>query len=297
MCKMLRLRVLLGVAFLVLVFLLALLKQPSPPARLEAQSVLPTRDSHWCSSSEGCWIHCGLPQSPVWLDIPSGFISEGGIEFRCDPTGSLSQSGWATVAGAWDDQGYLIGFWPTQTQIVKPLSLVFEIDPARANGICSGCFFARYYDPGSRQWRSLSTTYDVNTSRVYVQIAEYLTASGFPNYADRFLVALFAQPAPTPAPTDTPVATPTSMPMPTQTPTDTPTVPPTSTPPPMEVIVTPSPTPSPTRTAVVPTSIPGPSPTVAVPTSAPTRICAPVGVFVPILAPLALWYSWAKRKR
>lgn len=181
----------------------ALFDQSSIQADLYLQSQLPKpRDSHFIPSVTGGRMYCGSALSSVWLEVPPDFTSEGGAGFHCDPTGSLLQ--WAGIPGAWDDRGYLIAFYPIQTAIVRPFSLVFEMDPVRVRDVCSGCFTARYYDPGSSQWRGLPTTYDGRDVRVSVQIAEFLAASGYPGYADRFLVALFArteaEPAQTPSP-------------------------------------------------------------------------------------------------
>lgn len=283
MLKTLRRKVLPTVAFLVgALLVLALFEQSPLQAGLEFQSELPLpkppANPNFVPSADGGRIYCGLQQSPVWLDISSGFTSEGGAEFHCDPIGSLSE--WVGTPDAWDDRGYLIGFWPTETPIIKPPILTFEIDPARAGSICNSCFTARYYDSGSGQWQGLPTTYDTAISRVEVQITEYLPTSGYPGYADRFVIALFTRSAPTP----------------TSRPTSPPTL--TAVPP-----VRPTSTPLPTRVVETPTSAPRLSPTTAVPTpastptSTSTPICPCVGMFAIVLIPLVSAYLRTNQER
>jgi hypothetical protein len=216
-------KVLTGITFLVWAFLMLVLFERSPlQAGWKSQSVLPSpprpTNPHFVPSVSGGRIYCGLQQSSVWLDVPEGFMSEGGAEFHCDRMDSLSQ--WIGTFGAWDDRGYLVAFYPIQAPIIKPFFLVFEIDPARAGDICSGCFSARYYDAASRQWQGLPTTYDTTNWRIYVEIAEFLSACEYPGYTDRFLITLFVREAkPTSAPTIiypslTAVPTPASTPVP-----------------------------------------------------------------------------------
>ena len=279
----LRQRKVLFVAVFVGTLLVALSKRSPLQASLVFQSELPPpANPYFILSDSGGRVYCGLQQSSVWIDAPSGFTSENGAEFHCDPTDSISQ--WVGSSGAWDDQGYLIGFWPTGTPIIKPLILTFEIDPAKASGICSSCFDARYYNSGNGQWRSLLTTYDTATSRIYVQINEYLPASGYSGYADRFVIALFTQSTPTPTAQPTSTSSPAS--------TATPTAKPTST-------ATPTAKPTSTATPIAkPTSTLTPYPTMAISTPQPTSspICPSVGVFVVALVPLVSVYLQTHRE-
>jgi len=241
------------IIFLILLVLI-LFKQVPLEAGLYWQSALPppTPNPYSVFSSTGGRIYCGLQQGPVWLDIPKGFTSEWGAEIHCDPTPVLlsqSQPGWPSATGAWDDKGYLIGVYPP-APLLKSLTLTFEIDPARASGICEDCFIARYYDPESRQWWDLPTIYEESLSRVFVEIAKYLPRSKYHEYEDRFLIALFVRSKATPTFTPTFVSVPTFTPSPT---------------------LTPSPTPSPTLTSPSPTLTSPPTPTSKpLPTSSPT---------------------------
>lgn len=242
-------KVVLVVILLSVVLLCSALFDQSPiQADLYLQSKLPEpRDSHFIASVTGGRMYCGSALSSVWLEVPPDFTSEDGAGFHCDPTGSLSQ--WIGTSGAWDDRGYLIAFYPIQTAIVRPFGLVFEMDPVRVRGVCSGCFAARYYNPGSSQWRGLPTTYDGRNVRVSVQITGFLATSGYPGYADRFLIALFVRPEATPASTPTLTFTPISSPSPTPVSTSTPEPSPIPSLTPSPVLATPSPMMSPTVTA------------------------------------------------
>jgi hypothetical protein len=163
----------------------------------------PTPDPHWVSKKDGGRIYCGLPQSPVWLEIPPDFTSDdGGAAFYCDLTGSLKA--WNGASGALGDRGYLIGMYPATAPILRTFALVVEIDPARASSASS----ARNYNPATRQWRNLTTAYNKAQQRLSVQIPQGLVASGYPGYEDRFLVTLFpARLTPNPTPARTPTAT------------------------------------------------------------------------------------------
>lgn len=214
------------------------------------QSMLPPakEDPYFVESFSGGMINCGALQSSVWISIPGGYTSTGGAHFRCDVTEN-SLSRWPGGHGAWDDQGYLIGFWPSDIPIDKPFHVVFEIDPARV----VSTFQARYYTPNSG-WLALDTVYRDTESRVYVSIPGYLAASLYPNYEDRFLIALFPKAPPTPALTTT-----SSL---SSTPTQT------------VESVSPSSTPAridrtPTVTRRPPTSIPTPKATQPAPTTTP----------------------------
>jgi hypothetical protein len=200
----------------------------------------PPPNPHFIAAASGGRIYCGAIGGTVWLDLPQGFTPDGGAEVHCDPTDSLMQ--WNHTSRAWDDRGYLINLYP-QIRLVQPLSLIFELDPTRTGNICPTCFLARYYQPEGALWKPLLTAYNPSTGRVSVEISGYLPPSGYPGYADRFLIALFILPPtpPPPAPTRTP--SPTSTRPPAPTPTSTPS--PTSTQPPAP---TPTSTPSPTST-------------------------------------------------
>jgi hypothetical protein len=185
----------------------------------------PPPNPYFVAAASGGRIYCGAIGGTVWLDLPQGFTPDGGAEVHCDPTDSLMQ--WNHTSRAWDDRGYLINLYP-QIQLVQPLSLVFELDPTRTGNICPTCFLARYYQPEGPLWKPLPTVYNPSTGRVSVEISDYLPPSGYPGYADRFLIALFIlPPTPTPPPTSTrtPTPSPTSTrpPAPTLTPTPLPT--------------------------------------------------------------------------
>jgi hypothetical protein len=198
----------------------------------------PTESPHMVKVDTGGRIYCGLSQSSVWLEIPSGFTSDWGAEFHCDLTSSLKA--WNGTSGALSDRGYLIGMYPATAPILRPFALVFEIDPARVSSASS----ARSYDPATRQWRNLITAYNKAQQRLSVQIPRGLVASGYPGYEDRFLVALFtARLTPKPTPTRTPTGTWSQ---------------PAATPLPSTIVATAvsgefgwTPTPTPTRTSVV----------------------------------------------
>jgi len=259
----------------------ASLGQSPSPAELGFQSIPPgpvrVRNPNVIESAEGGRIYCILQQGPVWIGVPKGFLSEGSAEIHCNITGSLSQQ--MGVSDAWDDHGYLIGVY-TDKQIVKPLTLVFQMDTARTKNICSTCFIARYYNVGNRSWQDLLTTYDTSKGYISIEISGKLPASGYPAYQDRSLIALFLRSggAPTSTPTigsthtpaikttETPVRafSPTSKPKPIPPPTPAPTP-----------VVTPQPT-------LLSTSIPDK-------TTTPVTSSTPVGdgVFVIIILLLA----------
>lgn len=202
---------------------------PPPPQPIE--------NPYMVKADTGGRIYCGLSQSSVWLEIPPGFTSDWGVEFHCDLTGSLRV--WNGTSGALSDRGYLIGMYPATAPILRPFALVFEIDPARVSSGSS----ARSYDPATRQWRNLTTAYNKAQQRLSVQIQRGLIASGYPGYADRFLVALFP-------------ARLTLNPTPARTPTDTRSQPATATPLPSAIAATTVSadfgwTPTPTRTSLV----------------------------------------------
>jgi hypothetical protein len=175
-------------------------------------------------------IFCGPAQSSVWLNIPPGFTTDWGGSFYCDPTTDFPDK-----HSAWNQTGYLVGYW---ISLLKPFTIVFEIDPTRLDGtLCSDCVEGRYYVPG-RGWLPLPSHVDNANLRVSVTISKDLHQSGYAGYEDRYLVALFERttlemhtPSPTPikastpSPTLTQVSTPTATLTPTATykPTDVPT--------------------------------------------------------------------------
>jgi hypothetical protein len=200
----------------------------------------PPEDPNTVYASEGGKVHCGAVQSTVWLRIPADFTSDWGSHIYCDPVGDLPQN-----PSTWNQKGYLVGFWAS---LLKPLTLVFEIDTTRVEDFGDGSFVGRYYAP-DRGWISLPTQADTANLRVKVEISDGLSPSDYPGYKDRYLVALFQAVPPTSTPTSTPAQTPTpdptrtseTSPTFTQTVTDTPTDTPTETP-------TPTNTPEPTLT-------------------------------------------------
>jgi hypothetical protein len=160
----------------------------------------PAKAPNFVPAVKGGRISCGAQQSSVWLQIPSGYVDSGGAEIHCDLAESLSST--LGARGAWDDQGYLIGVYPSPASLLAPLTLVFEIDRARSSAVCAACWGARYYDSANRQWRRLPTVFDENNSRVYATIARVLPPSQYPAFTDRAMIALFTQvPTPTPLPT------------------------------------------------------------------------------------------------
>jgi hypothetical protein len=190
------------------------------------QSIPPKPENpHAIDASSGGRIYCGLPQSSVWLNIPSGFTSEWGGSLYCDVATSLPGNPYT-----WNQKGYLLGYW---VPLRKPLSLVFEIDPTRVSELNENSFVGRYYAPGSG-WLSLPTDVDTVNFRVYLTIpTSGLPQSGYEGgYEDRYLVALFRRAA---AATSTPTEMPTQMPTQTPLPTSTlsPSPPPTHTPTPV----------------------------------------------------------------
>jgi hypothetical protein len=124
----------------------------------------------------------------VWLDIRAGFAVEESLQFYCDPT---------TTPDGWHDRGYVISFWPENAQITRSMYLVFEIDPAQAQG----AFVGRYAERGSNEWTDLPTVFDEGTLRVYVELDESLPIFAYPG---QFVTALFVElPTRTPSPTFT----------------------------------------------------------------------------------------------
>lgn len=239
------------VSFLTWVFLRGL---PLLETGFTLISIIPTEENlHWVSSSSGGQIRCGLPQSTVWLEIPTGFASEGGAEFHCDPVDVLSR--WRGAFGVWEDRGYLIGFYATGIPILKPLELVFEVDPAQVADICSNCFSGRYYDAAIGEWQNLPTQYQAGSLGAYVKVQfdRYLPTAGYPAYEDRFLIALFTEGQATTTPTST--RSPTATSSPTLTVSSTP---------------SPSPSSSPAWTAMASTPLLSPSPTSMPETPTPT---------------------------
>lgn len=276
----------IGAILLTLILVLALLQRHPTLAGLNWQSELPTPHPHLVHSSTGGRTMCGAPQGSVWLDIPANFTDLDNPLVYCDPTGSLSE--WTQAPSAWDDRGYLINLYP-QVSLLKPLILTFEIDPARAASICPTCFTARYYNPQNNRWQDLPTTYE--PPRVYVEISAYPPASGYPGYADRFLIALFTRSESRPRATPTATATSTPIPSPTPSPS------PSSTPSP-----TPSPAPSPTY---MPASTPPSTAPIPVETTVPELrpfdriLLALVSVLILIvlvLLAVVLYLVWEQRK-
>lgn len=259
------------ILFLILFFLLA---ETSTHASSVFQSSLPTPiDPHYIESFQGGLSYCGLQQSATWLSIPSGFSSVGAATFHCDLANSLSE--WNRSTGAWGNRGYLVGFWPSDIPLVKPFQLTIEIDPVLTKNICKDCFIGRYFTPDTG-WQPLPTTYDVDTARVYVTISNCLPASGYPGYADRFLIALFTRSTATPTPTNIAVSpiTTTATATPENTATTTPAKPLTTTTPstPSSTALpqptsTPDFTITPTRSKPSPTQALGDMPPTAVPTN------------------------------
>lgn len=291
--------------FLALVFVLVETPIQAVPV---FQSQLPTPvDPHTILNVTGGRVYCGLQQSSTWLSIPSGFSSADWAMFHCDPSGSLS--GWNGTKEAWNDKGYLIGFWPSDIPIVKSFSLDLEIDPALTQNICNNCF-AGYYLSGGRTWKPLPTAYDAGSARVSITISSFLTPSGYPGYEDRFLVALFTHSMATPTskailatpttPTTTPGVTPTVIPRATSTekPTQVPTSAVTPTPPP----TTQSPTPTETDLSSTPSITDAPAvmttPTTSQPKgkSAMLIVVIILAIVVLVLAILAV-VLFAKRNR
>jgi hypothetical protein len=235
-------------------------------------------------SDSGGRIFCGLEQSPVWLDVPRDFSTDGGAEFHCDPTKeNLTDTDWPETAGTYDDRGYLIGFWPENTPIVSPFELIYEVDLTRLPDGCDNCLAGRYYDEQSRQWKTLPTVYEPGLARASVEIDRFLPASGYPAFENRFVIALFLQPAePTPKPAVPATPTPSRAPSPSsepvaeetitqpeptvEPPTDTPALPPsptagmlTETPTQELAMATPTARPSPTAETETPTAKPSPT--------------------------------------
>ncbi len=226
---------------------------------------LPTFQSYLPGPGGG-WIYCGLSQGTAWITAPDRYTPAGGAAFHCNLTGSIV--GWNGTSGAWDDRGYLIAFYPTNTKIDKPLDLTIEIDPAHPESQCDNCFVARYFDAGINQWQNLPTKYEKDKLRVHVAIAKYLPTCGYSGYADRFLVALFVTRPTTP----TVYITPTAKPPSTAT-----SVPTTSTP--VVTIITPTSTEGPTATpSPTATSVPMTS-TLVVATITPTSTEGPTATF------------------
>jgi hypothetical protein len=152
----LNLKVILGLVLVAAVLLFFVVASRSTVgAALLFQSELPSPlNPHMIKAEAGGRISCGLSQSPVWLDIPRGFTSDWGAELHCDLTGSLTT--WNNTRDALGDRGYLIGIYPATAPILQPMSLVFEIHPARV----SGTPIARSYHSATRQWRDLIAEYN-----------------------------------------------------------------------------------------------------------------------------------------
>lgn len=163
------------------------------------QSELPTpKNQNYFSSSIGGRLSCGPQQSSVYLEISAGFVSGDGAEVHCTPTSGLTAVPVGqTVLNA---QGYLVGIYAPA--LLKPLTVVFELDLAHIDSVCATCVVAKYYVPASRQWRALPTVFDPGAARVYVTIVDLLPQSGLSGYSDRTLIALFITTAtPLPRPT------------------------------------------------------------------------------------------------
>lgn len=309
-------KIILGIAIIAWAFLMVRLSDGStPPAESGAisalQSVLPTpANPFFVNSLYGGQIYCGLQQSSAWLEVPGGFSSEGGAEFRCDPVSPLFQ--WNNTQGAWDDRGYLIAFYPIQTPILRPFNLILEIDPARTANVCDTCFNARYYNQGIGQWQALPTYFDRNKARVSIEIAQYLPGSGYPGYDDRFLIALFVltefSPTPTISPTPIPTAEPTDTAVSTSSPTSslTPTRA-SPTPLPASPIPMPSPTtpplPTPSLTPVPPSATPAvsstvtPTPDYSSPEPPVERTQSPVAFLLILIVLSSAWWFYLLRRR
>lgn len=233
------------VVMLLLVSVLLFATVQPTPAEQQLQSILPPPPNPFVIFADrGGRVYCGSVGGSVWLEIPSGFVDQGSAEFHCDQTMPLSE--WRrTIDTAWLNRGYLIGYWPQEIPIRKSYSIKFEIDPARAMGICSTCFEARYYDPALSNWRKLPTTYNPANAQVDVVVSVRPPNSNYSGYEDRFLIALFVsqvQPTitttkptasitpsltpklPTPTPTPNPNLALTSTPIPSFTATTGPTV-------------------------------------------------------------------------
>jgi hypothetical protein len=88
-------------------------------------------NSHYYSIVTGGSASCGAAA----LIIPSGFTEGEGAEIHCDFMHGLS----AIPGGRedWEDQGYLVGIYASK--LLKPVSLVIELDQARLTGVCSTC--------------------------------------------------------------------------------------------------------------------------------------------------------------
>jgi hypothetical protein len=290
------------VALMAAILLMQLVARLAPlQAELYWQSVLPTPDNpHFVRASDGGRVYCGAQQSTVWLNVPVGFTTEGGAEIHCDPSASLFR--WNNTEDAWDDRGYLVGIYPP-VSIVKPLRLVFELDPTRTEDICQTCVVGAYYQRQGANWQDLHTEYDVSTKRARVDVAEVLPSSGYPAYEDRFVIALFVRsmpqrpspssttkPSSVPTSTSTPDATSTRIPRPSPTLTLQPSATYTSTPAPSPTqTLKPSPTDTP-KPSLTYTSTPAPSPTQTLrpsptDTPKPSLTYTATSSLVPTLAP------------
>jgi hypothetical protein len=188
---------------------------PLPPAQ-QPPVPLPTLNSNYVPAIRGGLVYCGSQQSPVFVQAASGYITTAGAEIRCDPIDSLS--GALGTQDAWDDQGYLIGMYPTPPALLVPLQLVFVIDRARSAEVCATCWSASFYDANNKQWQSLPTVFDKSSSRITVSIARVLPPAQYSGFAERGIVALFAQiSTPTPLPSEAPGVQPTAVVHPTST--------------------------------------------------------------------------------
>ena len=185
---------------------LTLIANTSTPENPVFQSGLPRPvNPGFVAAATGGRIYCGAQQAPVWLEIPLGFIAEGGAEIHCDRAGFSSV--FPNLNNAWDDRVYLVGIYTSQ--LLKPIDVVFAIDQARLSSVCAACWSAAYYDAANKRWQKLPTRFDVNAARVYATVTKILPGSQYPGYADRLAIALFTQTQQTP-PTATNVSKPTS---------------------------------------------------------------------------------------
>jgi hypothetical protein len=203
-----RLRILLGMLCGLAVLTISL-GAPNRSSALKPQpfqSRLPVPEPlnrNYFSSIQGGRAGCGSQQSSVFLIIPAGFVSSEGADVYCTPTDGPSSvpAGQSVLNG----QGYLIGIYAPV--LLKPLTMVFEIDLARVNNICSNCLAAKYYEPAAQQWQALPTVFDPGLGRAYATIITLLPGSKTPGYTDRALIALFvASTTPSPPPTRTSAA-------------------------------------------------------------------------------------------
>jgi hypothetical protein len=190
----LQLRMVLGLVILTVALYFGLESHPVTGSSMLFQSQLqppprPTDNPHAVKSDVGGRIYCGLAQSSAWLDIPKGFTTDWGAEIRCDLARPLSS--YRNSTGAMSDRGYLVGIYPSSVPIVRPLSLILEVNPADVPNACQNCLAARYYDPGRNQWQDLPGNYNPSQGRVIAEIPRQLIAARYPGYEDRVLAAVF----------------------------------------------------------------------------------------------------------